>query len=66
VATNLDSMKDCAKQMRDACQTRNHAIFLLKFTNMETAMLSVTSATKQSPSIILLEDLVLRGGGEGA
>jgi hypothetical protein len=55
--------------------TRIHAIFRLKFTNMETAMLSVTSATEQSPSIILLKDLVLkevgwegeegRGGGGG-
>ena len=48
--------------------TRIHAIFRLKLTNMETAMLSVTSATEQSPSISLTEDLVLRGGrgGEGA
>ena len=50
--------------------TRIHAIFRLEFTNMETAMLSVTSATVQSPSIILLKDLVLKGvrregGGRG-
>jgi hypothetical protein len=48
----------------DGCvPTSIHAIFRLKFTNMETAMLSVTSATEQSPSIILLKDLVLNGVG---